>query len=246
MISPAAEPASPTGGQRAWGAVKRSGRLLADLFVGAGREFSRRRRLVLGASAAALLAGLAIHPWDRAIVDWFVADRSELGLAWARNLSRYGELHFGPLLALVAIALAGWLLRRRVLGLAALSGLLGGLTGGIGVNIFKAIFGRPRPSVGLADAFHWFETTWNFGSFPSGHATHCTAVVCGVAMVAPRLGACLAVPALAVIWSRVYLERHFPTDVLAGVWLGAMCGCALGLAARHWLEKNPAPHDAGR
>lgn len=71
-------------------------------------------------------------------------------------------------------------------------------------------------------------------SFPSTHASVSFAFAVATALVARRWYwtlAALAVAAL-VSWSRVYLGLHFPSDILAGALMGAVCGwlvCCLAL-----------------
>jgi undecaprenyl-diphosphatase len=91
-------------------------------------------------------------------------------------------------------------------------------------NAAKALIERPRPPV------HRLEQV-SGTSFPSGHATEATAffVLLAVWMLrSPRSGpvrAAVVVATIAVIGavatSRVYLGAHYPTDVVAGIVLGA-------------------------
>ncbi len=88
----------------------------------------------------------------------------------------------------------------------------------------KLIFHRPRPTVIL----HLGQGGWY--SFPSGHATLATVVWgLGLVVLAELVSAkwarvVLWIAAIAVcLWidsCRLYLGVHYPTDVLAGIFLG--------------------------
>lgn len=156
----------------------------------------------------------------------------------AQKLSAWGELHLGPLIALLIVAAIGAMRRLPRLLWASLSGLLSGGVGGILVNVIKVVAGRPRPCTAIGDGIHWFTTGWDYASFPSGHATHCFAIAAGVAMLAPRAGIVFVLGSIAVSWSRWYLIRHYITDVSAGAWLGIMIGVVIGLAARRVWERS--------
>ncbi|WP_419999441.1 bifunctional phosphatase PAP2/diacylglycerol kinase family protein [Streptomyces boninensis] len=58
-------------------------------------------------------------------------------------------------------------------------------------------------------------------SFPSGHAASAAAFAVGAALESRRWGAVVAPVAGSVAFSRVYTGGHYPSDVLAGMALGA-------------------------
>ncbi|HEY0835121.1 MAG TPA: phosphatase PAP2 family protein [Azospirillum sp.] len=102
------------------------------------------------------------------------------------------------------------------------------------VGVVKHVVGRARPYVALppdGPAFTLFASTPDHWSFPSGHA--CTFL--GVAMVAAFLWPRLRWPILAVgvtgAFSRVVLDVHYLSDILAG---GAI-GVVTALAMRAWF-----------
>jgi membrane-associated phospholipid phosphatase len=150
-----------------------------------------------------------------------------------RTASDWGELHKAPLVLLIVIALVGYFLRRPQLYWSALAGILSGVVAGILVNLVKWFAGRPRPSTTIPDGFYPFHTGWDYASFPSGHATHTIAIVAAVAVLAPRTANALFFGALLVIWSRWYLERHYPTDLWVGACLGLGIGLLFGCATRN-------------
>jgi membrane-associated phospholipid phosphatase len=126
-----------------------------------------------------------------------------------------------PVLALLTVAVALYLLRRGRLNEAALV-----CVGALGIEIvnpiLKLIFHRPRPEL----AYVHLDTY----SFPSGHAAGSAAVYGLVFYLLARqarppwqvlaaVGYVLLVAGIG--FSRLYLEVHYLSDVLAGLSLGA-------------------------
>ena len=93
--------------------------------------------------------------------------------------------------------------------------------------VLKLLFHRPRPEL----AYVHLDTY----SFPSGHAAGATAIY-GVVVyllvrdrrTSARVAAALGFIALILLvgFSRLYLEAHYLSDVLAGCSLGAAWACA--------------------
>lgn len=90
----------------------------------------------------------------------------------------------------------------------------------IAVNLAKAIFRRPRPEA--LELLVPIPTGW---SFPSGHTAQAAAFFLAVTIIAIRLlppvwaVACAVASAVIIVgvgWSRVYLQVHYLSDVLAG------------------------------
>jgi undecaprenyl-diphosphatase len=77
----------------------------------------------------------------------------------------------------------------------------------------KHIIGRPRP-------LNEEEAT----SFPSGHATLAFTMATVAGYEYTRLRIPLYTLALGTAFSRVYLGRHYPSDVLAGAIIGTLAG----------------------
>ncbi len=89
-------------------------------------------------------------------------------------------------------------------------------------DVFKILLGRPRPKVFLGGGpygFSFVQLSSNYWSFPSGHANTAFALMTALWILAPR-GRWVYLPlAVLVACSRVFVSKHYPSDVLAGAFL---------------------------
>jgi undecaprenyl-diphosphatase len=182
--------------------------------------------MVWGLGLAVLLGGgLLVCPHGHCVAGDF--DRAGLVLADSLRGARLDRLmaeatRLGSLWLLLPLAgLAAALLlgrgRRREAGFVLLA-LLGSSALGQLVKLWVA---RPRPDL-FAAALPMPES-W---SYPSSHAMQATAAALALFLVARHRGAAkavaLAAAALLVGASRVYLQVHFPSDVIAGTLAAAL------------------------
>jgi undecaprenyl-diphosphatase len=199
-----------------------------------------RRVVILWLSSVAVLAAgaVAVCPDRRCGIGDF--DRAGLGLAHALrsgwlDAMMQGITWFGSLMVLlpltVVAALLLWRGRRRreagflvfaVLGSSALS------------HVFKLWVARPRP-----DLFPtWLDMPGDW-SFPSAHTMQATAAALAWLLVVRRSRAfwaiLLGLAVLLVGLSRLYLQVHFPSDVVAGI-----LAATLWVAGLHALLLQPA------
>lgn len=172
---------------------------------------------------------------DRRWLDLIVTGRDPGLIQLAKKLSNWGELHFIPLFLAVLLWAAGRYFHRLDWRLAGAAALLGSAGAGLLGLVFKILFGRPRPHLGVPDTLHPLSWHWDFQSFPSGHASHTWGLVAGAALLAPRWALPCGLFAAAVCWSRMYLNRHYPSDVLGGLVCGVFVGLIFALAARRSL-----------
>ncbi|MCL4359634.1 phosphatase PAP2 family protein [Patescibacteria group bacterium] len=88
--------------------------------------------------------------------------------------------------------------------------------------ILKNLVARPRPSLAMGAIILGSPSTDY--SFPSGHATIAFAMAVVLSKIEPRWRPVFYLLAVAISFSRLYVGKHFPLDLLGG----ALAGYAVG------------------
>ena len=176
---------------------------------------------------AAVLVTFVLMPRDAAVLG-AVQDAGAAWQGWAGPISTVGRFENSSLAFALVLAVGGLLMRSDRWRDAAVACLLAGLIAGLAVNVFRPTIGRARPHAEAAPGFYGFELDADFHSLPSGHASTNVATALGVLRVLPVVGVPLVAFAASVVWSRMQLNRHYPTDVLWGAVLGGSIGWAVG------------------
>ncbi len=95
---------------------------------------------------------------------------------------------------------------------------------GLIANLAKNLIGRARPEF-TPEGMVWFSKpfgdNYDFASFPSGHATTAGALLMALILLAPRFRVFFLIAGIWIAISRPVLGVHFPSDILAGMALGA-------------------------
>ncbi|MCS6923966.1 MAG: phosphatase PAP2 family protein [Fimbriimonadales bacterium] len=168
-------------------------------------------------------------------VMWLI---TSLGLGWVQ--------------ALIVLTVVGGLAWRRRMAvqrlrtvlLPAVVALVGS---GATAQVLKHLFPRLRPST-LPGALVAPDERIFYSSFPSGHTTTAFALAFWVFLLAHATryrvwgyGALLLAGLIGL--SRIYRGVHYPSDVLAGAFIGVLWG-AMAYRLTLSLSRAPAPHDA--
>ena len=158
-------------------------------------------------------------PWDHQILLFMAAHSSE-GLSYFfRGVTWLGSLYvLTPLAVLIAAVLLYFQKQWETLLLVA---GFGGAT--LLVYLAKILLARPRPA--LVEPLIAMPVD---SSFPSAHTTQIVAFTLCIVLIVRRIwpewqfvAATVAVLlAIAVAISRIYLQVHYPSDVLGGIALG--------------------------
>jgi undecaprenyl-diphosphatase len=102
--------------------------------------------------------------------------------------------------------------------------------------VFKPALGRERPFV--ADSTITVVGTPARGaSMPSGHAATAAAGALALGLLWPAGRVLAWALAALILFSRVYLGQHYPSDVLVGALVGWACAY-FATAATHWRPRD--------
>lgn len=196
----------------------------------------------------------AASAWARTLPRWFVDAFEQITNF---GLSGWFLFPFGFIVLCLAALTSPALPRVSQAVLTALAARFGFLFLAIGVpglfvTIAKRLIGRARPYVGgHDDPFAYMPFIWRpeYASMPSGHATTAASAAIAIGALWPQSRAVMWLYALVIMFSRVVVLAHHPSDVLAGALVGAtgaflvrrwFAGRRLVFAARN-LHAYPGP-----
>ncbi len=210
---------------------------------GARSLFGEGKLLALGVLLGALALGVLIWPHDRQLLE--TVHRLSYGhQALAREIAWYLSTWGDYLTYNVPFALAVWLYgvatKSSAWRRAAIIYFLGATLAGLFDDFFRLTLGRPRPDAMKPDGFYGiaYAMRGGFQSFPSGHAASVFGAAVALLVTEFPLGLVTTVFAIGVVWARMELDRHYPSDVVVGSVIGIYFGLLVGLGAK---KKYPRP-----
>ena len=186
--------------------------------------------------ASMVVLDTAANAWARAQPQWF---RNVFERITDFGLSGWFLFPFGFALLCLAALISPTLPRLAQGVLTALAARFGFLFLAIGVpglfvTIVKRLIGRARPFVGgHDDPFLYMPFIWRpeYASMPSGHSTTSVAAAIAIGAIWPRTRWIMWLYALVIMFSRVAVLAHHPSDVIAG----AIVGAAGAFLVRRWF-----------
>lgn len=175
---------------------------------------------------------------DRSAALYFHHLPANTWLSFASVLTNlgYGKYYIFSFIATTVIA--EWGFKQRDIARVSLFLLLCIVIPGGICDVIKVIASRARPvelfNHGLY-GFQFFQVHARYWSFPSGHSTTISGLMMGVAVCLPRLRQICLLLMLSVAFTRVMVTAHFLSDVMMGLYLGAICMPLAALAAQRLL-----------
>jgi membrane-associated phospholipid phosphatase len=194
--------------------------------------------------AGILLCGLSFF-FDEAVVGWVKLHNIKLLNGFARFLSAYGDWPQLMVFAVVGLGIAA-LIRNQALVQLLICMMISSSIAGALVNTVRLTSGRARPN--YAEATQEWNGLWHgrqfllfnnkYHSFPSGHSAAASAFF-GVPLFARRThGRWTFLVAIAIGWSRVYLNVHHLSDVLVGILIGTVTAYFIWARIGPLIEKR--------
>jgi membrane-associated phospholipid phosphatase len=188
------------------------------------------------------------------VQEWTPRNSGEL---LARFFSQYGDFipYNGTLF--LGCFLMGSYQKKISLKRIAFYSLLAAILAGAFANVIRIGTGRARPSASIEmvtkhtptfRVLNWMDPSqdsvsffglcksYNFHSFPSGHTATSFSAVGFFTVIAPPAGIATGVLALLVGWSRMDLNRHFPSDIVTGALIGIGIG---GFVGKLYRKRTP-------
>lgn len=199
--------------------------------------FCARKLLALAVFVGALALGVVIWPHDQALlakIHFWRGGQEDAARRMAWFLGTWGDYPTYNLPLALAIWLYGVGTKSSTWRRVAVICFLGATLAGLFDDFFRLTLGRPRPDAHMADGFYGITYAFRggFQSFPSGHAAAVFGAAAALLVTELPLGLLTTIFALSVVWARMELYRHYPSDVVVGSIIGIYFGLLVGFGAK--------------
>ncbi len=118
---------------------------------------------------------------------------------------------------------------------------------GIFCNILKYVFGVSRPKYFFLEGYeriNFFNLEHKVSSFPSGHTQAAFTLAVLIIIYSKRYYFVIISFAILMGLSRIFMSMHFPSDIVAGAYLGSLVPIILyNLSFKYKIEKIKKKHD---
>jgi membrane-associated phospholipid phosphatase len=179
--------------------------------------------------------------FDEPVIEWVKAHDLKVLKHFAGFLSFWGDWPKLMVFSSVGLAVA-WLARSRAVGKVFLCMMIAGTISGALVSSVRVLTGRARPNNvesiqewnGLWRGHQFLMYKNSYHSFPSGHTGTAFAFFGVVFFANRRWGVWALLAAAAIAWSRIYLNVHHLSDIMAGAVIGLL------IAALVWDRLGPS------
>lgn len=187
-------------------------------------------------AVAAILIALSCL-LDRPVHDLVFAYRTHWMITAAHWWTRYGEWGY-LMLACLPFLLAAFYYHNDNWKRLLVTIMIVGSISGLAADVIRATTGRARPNAhqevapgwyGVRDGSRWLIADSRYNSFPSGHTAVAVGLIAPFFLLRRRVGWLLVPMAVLIALSRLILNAHHFSDVVAGALL------AFGVAA-WWLR----------
>jgi membrane-associated phospholipid phosphatase len=216
---------------------------------GAWSLFRTRKLLAFVIFAGALALGALIWPHDRQVLEtihWWCREYQDSARQIAGFLGTWGDYLTYNVPRALAIWLYGAATKSSAWRRIAMICFLGATLAGLFDDFFRLTLGRARPDAHMPDGFYGITYAFSggFQSFPSGHAAAVFGAAAALLVTDLPLGLLTTAFALAVVWARMELDRHYPSDVAVGSIIGIYFGLIVGLGAKVRRTRPMPPLDS--
>lgn len=185
--------------------------------------------------ALVLTCAFALDPFVR---NWILEHQHRGTKQLMRAITRFGDWPSHTILGVLLLAVAWWRgsnkWRRIFLSMLVACALAGAAT-----RVVKIAAGRARPSVQSEIRWSGPSFTSKNHAFPSGHAAASTAFFTALVIGSWRIGAAFMIVPAVIAFSRLYLDAHYLSDVVAGAFVGVLSALIVSrIAARPKLARE--------